>query len=100
ADFVVLPYKAITQSGVLFAALASGTPVIVTDVGELASVVEKTEGGWVIPPEDSLALRNAIRLMVRADRAELASIGDRAREQLESHYGWGQIALSTVQLYQ
>ena len=35
ADFLVVPYRHIDQSGVVFMALATGLPIVATDVGSL-----------------------------------------------------------------
>ena len=40
ADLVVLPYREIDQSGVLFTALAFGTPLLLSDVGGFPEVAE------------------------------------------------------------
>src|SRR5690606_2781931 len=100
ADVVVLPYKAITQSGILLTALANGRPVIATDVGELPAVIQRTDGGWVVPADDPLALRNALRQVLRMDRRALAQTGARARQVLESQFSWEQIASMTLAFYQ
>jgi len=60
ADVVVLPYRSATQSGVIQAAFGRNTPVITTDVGGLAEVVENGRTGLVVPPEDAAALNGAI----------------------------------------
>jgi glycosyltransferase involved in cell wall biosynthesis len=71
-DLVVLPYTSFSsQSGVLHDAYAAGRPLIVTDVGALAETVIRDGSGWVVPPRDSVALAEAIR-MSRQDRTELA----------------------------
>src|SRR6202022_892049 len=38
ADVVVLPYRQIDQSGVLFTALAFGKPLVLTDVGGFSEI--------------------------------------------------------------
>ncbi len=56
ADVVVLPYRSATQSAIIQAAFGRNTPVITTDVGGLAEVVEDGRTGLVVPPEDPNAL--------------------------------------------
>jgi glycosyltransferase involved in cell wall biosynthesis len=60
ADAVVLPYRSATQSGVVLVAYASGCPVISTAVGGLPEVVEEGVTGHLVPPEDPIALADAI----------------------------------------
>ena len=47
-DLVVLPYREIEQSGVLFTAVGLGTPVILSAVGGFAEV----DGATLVPPGD------------------------------------------------
>src|SRR5690606_4032478 len=47
-DVVVLPYRSATQSGLLNVAYGFQKPVIVTDVGELKSLVEENKTGIVV----------------------------------------------------
>ena len=59
ADVLVMPYRHIDQSGVLFSALSHGVPVVAFDVGSLREYL--VDGvGQVVPPGDILALANAI----------------------------------------
>jgi len=60
ADAVVLPYRSATQSGVVLVAYAGGCPVISTAVGGLPEVVEEGVTGHLVPPEDPVALADAI----------------------------------------
>lgn len=60
ADLLVMPYRHIDQSGVVFMALASGLPVVASDVGSLSDYVALT-GGRTVPPGDAAALAGALR---------------------------------------
>jgi glycosyltransferase involved in cell wall biosynthesis len=68
-------------------AMACGTPAVVTDVGDAASMVGET--GWVVPPRDSAALAGAIEaaLVARADRARWAGRQQACRDRIVSRYG-------------
>ncbi len=59
-DVVVLPYRSATQSGIVPIAYALSTPVITTDVGGLGEVVLHGTTGFVVPPEDPVALAEAV----------------------------------------
>ncbi|HEV2786460.1 MAG TPA: glycosyltransferase family 4 protein, partial [Solirubrobacteraceae bacterium] len=55
ADVVVLPYRAIDQSGVLFTALAFGVPLVLSAVGGFPEVAERGAAA-LVAPGDPLAL--------------------------------------------
>ena len=66
ADLVVLPYREIDQSGVLFTALAFGKPMLLSDVGGFPEVAD-AGAARTFPAGDANALREAIRELI-ADR--------------------------------
>jgi glycosyltransferase involved in cell wall biosynthesis len=73
ADVVVLPYRDAEHSGVLYAALAFGKPLVLSAVGGFPEVA--AEGAArLVPPEDPQALAAALGELVgdEAARAELA----------------------------
>ncbi len=56
ADVLVLPYKDIFQSGVLFLAYSFGLPVVVTDVGSFREEIVVGETGFICRPGDPVDL--------------------------------------------
>lgn len=91
ADLVVLPYRAITQSGVISVAYACGKPVVATRVGGLNEVVEEGQSGYLAAPENPESLAKAI-LNALEDPARLKGMGSHARELAESRYSWRRVA--------
>lgn len=59
ADAMILPYRHIDQSGVLFAAKSAGLPCILTDVGSFADYIDQ-HTDILVPPADPEALSKAI----------------------------------------
>ncbi|MFI5251983.1 MAG: glycosyltransferase [Bacteroidota bacterium] len=60
ANVVVLPYREATQSGILSIAFGFSKPVIVTDVGGLAELVENGKTGYVVPSQNVQALADTL----------------------------------------
>jgi glycosyltransferase involved in cell wall biosynthesis len=97
ADLVVLPYREIDQSGVLFTALAFGKPLLLSDVGGFPEVAS-TGAARIVPAGDPAALRGALQELL-SDPAALAALASRVREAAEGEYSWDSIARRTLDLY-
>ncbi len=98
ADLVVLPYREIDQSGVLFTALAFGKPLLLSDVGGFPEVAAHG-AARIFPAGDAAALRGALRELLD-DRAQRQALGASARAAAEGPYSWRAAARATLALYQ
>ena len=58
-DVLILPYKEIFQSGVIFLGYSFGLPAIIADVGSLKDDVVEGKNGFVFSPEDPTDLARA-----------------------------------------
>jgi len=96
ADFVVLPYKTATQSGVTQIAYRFSTPMIVTRVGGLPEIVPDGRVGYVCPPTaDGVA--EAIRRIVRP------GVLERFRENCaeeRKRFSWEEMCGRILELYE
>lgn len=72
-------------------ALASSTPVIVTNVGGLPQAVTDGANGRVVPEKDADALAGAIADLLTAPEQGRA-LGDRARARVIQDFGWAHVA--------
>lgn len=97
ADLVVLPYREIDQSGVLFTALAFGVPMLLSDVGGFPEVAA-TGAARTFPAGDVPALHAALRELL-SDPAVLSSMAEQARAAAAGPYSWEEIARRTLGLY-
>ncbi|MDO8211355.1 glycosyltransferase family 4 protein [Conexibacter sp. CPCC 206217] len=97
ADLVVLPYREIDQSGVLFTALGFGTPLLLSAVGGFPEVAA-TGAAELVPPGDPAALHTAlVRLL--ADPAARARLAAAARTAAAGQYSWDAIGQQTLSVY-
>ncbi|TYP87188.1 glycosyltransferase family 4 protein [Blastococcus xanthinilyticus] len=80
---LVLPSRAEAMPMIILESMSLGTPVIATDVGQIAEVVDST--GLVVPPADAAALGTAIRRL--ADSPELARrLGQSAWDRVRTRH--------------
>lgn len=97
ADLVVLPYREIDQSGVLFTALAFGAPLLLSDVGGFAEVAAQGAAA-LVQPGDPVALAAALRRLL-ADPGERAALAAASRTAAAGRYSWDAIATRHLELY-
>jgi glycosyltransferase involved in cell wall biosynthesis len=84
-DVFVLPTRGDCLAVVLGEAMAASMPIVTTNVGAHAEAVEHGESGFVIDPEDAVALRDSLLALVE-DRALVSRMGRRAREIGEERF--------------
>lgn len=98
ADMVALPYRRVSQSGVLQLAYGFGRPVVATDVGGLGEAVAEDGTGMVIDGPDADELARAIRQLL-ANPGTAARMGIRGRTLAETKYSWRAVALQVIDAY-
>jgi D-inositol-3-phosphate glycosyltransferase len=100
ADVVVLPYRYIYQSGVLFLGYSFGLPVLAADVGSLKDEIVEGKTGFVFAPEDSVDLGKAIE---RYFASELYKDLNRRRQEIRDYaterHSWDEVGQITMGVY-
>jgi len=94
ADVVALPYRDITQSGVVFQAMTAGVPVVATDTGALGHTVREAGCGLVVPSGDDAALAGALSTLL-GDPERAAALGAAGREAAATTFSWDECARLT-----
>ena len=98
ADLVVLPYREIDQSGVLFTALAFGKPLLLSAVGGFPEIAA-TGAAELVPPGDADALAGGARRSCSATTSARSRMAAAARAAAAGPYSWDAIAERTLALY-
>jgi D-inositol-3-phosphate glycosyltransferase len=101
ADVMVLPYKDIFQSGVLFLGYSFGLPVIVTDVGSFREEIVEGKTGYLCIPDDAADLSEKMRVYFASDI--YLNLGEKRRE-IKDHaricHSWRAVADLTRTAYE
>lgn len=99
ADVVVLPYRHIDQSGVLYTALAFGKAMVLSDVGGFSEVAREHGAAELFPAGDPDALRAALERLLSDPQAR-TQLERRADAAAAGPYSWADIARRTLALYE
>jgi D-inositol-3-phosphate glycosyltransferase len=93
ADLLVLPYRSIFQSGILFLSFSFGLPVVASDVGSFREDVIEGETGFLCRPGDPQELAKTIEKYFQSD---LFSNLHRKRREIQegvaARHSWDAVA--------
>ena len=98
ADVCVVPSHYEPLGLVALEAMASGTPVIASDVGGLKYTVVPQETGLLAPPKNEAVFADAIDRLL-GDSLWRQQLGHTARQRVETYFSWDRIASQLGQLY-
>tara|TARA_R110000823_G_scaffold210224_14_gene340608 strand:+ start:48751 stop:49869 length:1119 start_codon:yes stop_codon:yes gene_type:complete len=98
-DLFVLPSLGEGISNTVLEAMASGLPVIATDVGGNRELVEDGVNGALVPAGDVAALSRALRALLNDD-GERRRRGDNAQDFVHSHFDWAVTVAQYVRVYE
>jgi len=83
---------------VLLEAMAAGKPVVASNIEGYASVMQSGVHGLLVPPEDEVALAEALGRLL-SDKALREEMGDRGRKEAEG-YSWRHVSQRVFDYYQ
>lgn len=98
-ELVVCPYTDATQSGVIMTAFAFCKPVVATNVGGLAEMVEDGVTGRIVPSRNVEQLAEAVKDLL-TNRTKLAQFSENIRSRyFEGSHSWGSLATGLADIY-
>jgi glycosyltransferase involved in cell wall biosynthesis len=99
SDCAVLPYRSISQSGVLFQALQHEKPVLASSVGGFRHVIENGFNGRLIDADDIAEWARTLADL--AEKPELLSLwGSQGRQRAVELFGHRRVARQTMRAYE
>jgi glycosyltransferase involved in cell wall biosynthesis len=100
ADVLILPYKDIFQSGVLFLAYSFGLPVIATDVGSFRDDIVEGETGMVCRPNDAADFADTVlRYFDSALYRNFDETADKIKAYGNKKHSWELVGQITLNVY-
>lgn len=100
ADVLVLPYKQMYQSGVMFLGYSFGLPVLASDVGGLKDEIIEGTTGFVFKSEDSNDLAATIERYFASDLfADLVNRRQEIIDFAKERHSWDVVGNLTMKIY-
>jgi glycosyltransferase involved in cell wall biosynthesis len=100
ADVLVLPYRDIYQSGILFLGYSFGLPALAANVGSLKDEMVEGRTGFLFKPEDPTDLAGAIEKYFASDMYRDLS---RRRQEIQDYarqgHDWDIVGQTTLGIY-
>jgi glycosyltransferase involved in cell wall biosynthesis len=100
ADVLVLPYRYIYQSGILFLGQSFGLPVLAADVGSLRDDIVEGTTGFVFSQEDPVALAMTLERYFASDLfRDLQNQREYIRNYAAERHSWDAVGQITMRVY-
>lgn len=98
-DVFVLPSLAEACSVAILEAMAMKNPIIATDVGGIPEQINDGESGWLVPPEDSIALAKKVQYAIE-NEIEAQRREDNARQRVLNTFSLKHCVERHVNIYE
>lgn len=99
ADVMVLSSLSEGLPSILLESMACGKPMIATDVGGIAEVLQDGETGCLVPAQDAEKLATALTDLFVENPHKIQQLGEKAY-QVSQNYTWQQNARRIIDCYQ
>lgn len=101
ADVLVLPYREIFQSGVLFLGFNFGLPAIASDVGSFREEIMYGENGYLCRPNDAADLASVIGKYFESNLFQnLETRRQKIRDYANAQHSWEFVGDISLNIYQ
>lgn len=90
-----------TQEGLSVAMLeymASGLPVVITEVGESSNIIRQTTGGYVVPQNDNLQAAEALADLIKNENLR-SRLGRHNRQHVKNYYSASAMTETIMDIY-
>jgi glycosyltransferase involved in cell wall biosynthesis len=98
SDIVILPSLKEATSIAGLEAMASGIPIIGTNVGGIPQIIDNGKTGYLVPPKDPHNLAKTIIHLLN-NEVEMITMGLNARKKAQNEFSWEIISNKFLKMY-
>lgn len=86
ADYLILPYQDLAQSGAITVAFNYGVPVITSDIPQFQEFVEEGRNGYMFKSEDARALKDVMKKALLQSKEKYTSLVASTEQYVKENY--------------
>ena len=98
-DLSVLPYKRISQSGVLMMAMSYNSAVLTSDLLPFTELITNNETGFLFKSEDVESLSDKI-ISVLKDDSSVSKVREKGMDLIKTEYNWNRLGALSKEVYE
>lgn len=98
SDIVILPSLMEATSIAGLEAMATGKPLVGTDVGGIPQIIDNCKTGILVPPKNPDKIAEAVTYLLKSDKKRMM-MGNNARKRVKKQFSWEIIAKKTLSVY-
>ena len=98
SDVIVIPSLMEATSLSALEAMATGKPIVATNVGGLPFLIHDGDNGFLVPPRHPFELAQAIKRLLDSPNLR-TQFGSNGRTRVEDEFDWRVIARRTKEVY-
>ncbi len=99
SDLILLPYRRVSQSGLLLSAIAAQKKVLVSAAGELPQPFKHGSIGWILRQNDPAGLRALLERLHECLADVTGPVDPAIWSRIKAEYNWAGIGAQTSSLY-
>ena len=100
ADCLILPYRQIYQSGVVFISFFFGLPIIASEVGSFKEVIDNKINGLTYYPNEPKYLFDKVSSYFCSNMyLEINNNRKIIKDSMQKKYSWKEIGMKTIEVY-
>ena len=99
SDLSVLPYKRISQSGVLMMAMSYNSPVLTSDLLPFRELITDNETGFLFESENVKSLSDKI-ISIFKDKSFVSKVRVKGMNLIQTEYNWNRLGALSKEVYQ
>lgn len=101
SDVILLPYRKISQSGMLFSAIARNKPVVISNIGGLPDPLDIGKVGWNIGIADKTSLSKILKDFAQQPHmVKVLQNNNSEFQKVKDYYSWESISMKLKSLYE